>query len=592
VHSFSNLARRLKGLLRGQARTGPGDQSGGPAMNRRMSLGVLAGSLAAAPAIAARAGTGASEDQNAPSAPPGRPAVGPSSDNAIAHRRSAAARITSVHGKLRHLVFAREDYGFEPGGSGRGNAAALQRAVDEAQLIHLPDSIDVTTFAETVTLRPHTRLVGSTSERSRLASTAALAFRFEAENGAGGELSGPQLEDFSLYCAGNGVRINRDDGGFSDTSGQRAVMRPLIRRVRLVGDHDPRQGRSRADSVGVHWLKCFDGIIDQCEIKSFGTGYRSVGSDLIVIRGRTRLWACDTLVDAVVRGSFGGSLHLDGLDLLMARKCYIRSEDRHLIVTNCYLEHYPGTPPLEDFALQFVHGYTILFKNNRVELPRSAAPRFLKIDDRDGHLFVFEDNSTAGEPWGETRWEASSGTRYWASQYDRQKIIHRGNAGTDPLPLPFRTVERVSGHNSRSGPWVFNPDNPGLEWGDFGLQLRVVEGAFVLPTGDRPRGPGGNPARGVHFHPDRGTIDGRVDVWVEAKADTAGKTLQLWHVDGTQWRATANQSLGTQFAWYRMFADIAVADLRLWAVNDDTSRSGAVRLREIVVEMRSPAGDR
>jgi hypothetical protein len=573
----------LKALVFRRARTGAGPRSAGLAMNRRTSLGVLAGTMAAVPAIAAAP---RDEDQEAPPSSPPVGTAGQPSDETIVHRRSATARITSVHGKLRNLVFAREDYGVEPGGDGRRNAAALQRAVDEAQVIHLPDSADVSGFAGTVALRPHTRLVGATDERTRLVSAAALAFSFEADDGAGGDLSGPQLEDFGLHCAGSAIRINRENGGFSDTSGQRAVMRPLLRRLRLSGAHDPRQGRSRPESIGVQWIKCFDGVIDQCEIRKFGTGYQSIGSDLIGIRGRTRIWACDTLVDAAIRGSFGGSLHLDGLDLLMARECYIRSEDRHLIVTNCYLEHYPGTPALEDFALQFGHHYTTLFKNNRLELPESSVPRFLNVDDRDGHLFVFEDNSTAGEPWGQTRWNAPGGARYWASQYDRNKIIHRGNAGAAPLPLPFCTVERVPDRNSRSGPWVFNPDNPGLEWGDFGLQLRVDDGAFILPAG--PVGPGGRPACGVHFHPERGAIHGRVDIWVEARADTAGKTLELWHANGDRWQATARQALGGQYAWYRMFADIEVADLRLWAVNPDASGSGAIRLREIVVEMRAP----
>jgi len=365
-----------------------------------------------------------------------------------AHRRTATASVTSVHGKLRHIVFAEEDYGFTPGGDAAANAAALQLAINEAQIIHLPEDDGTTDWDATIELQPYTRLVGGTDLRTRLVSTAPLAFLYQAPDGVGGDHSGPQMEDFSLFCTGNGIRFNDPAGTFSDSSGQLSIMRPVMRRVKLFGPIND-GGNLRPtdpDTIGVYWVKCFDGIIDQCEIKGFGTGYKSKGSDLCTLRGRTRISFCNRAIDVASTGSFGSGTLVDGADIIVAFIQFVRSSDKDFTLAHSYLEMYPAAGDYDGvcsgYALEFSNGYSTSMVNNRLELLNDRVASFLKITD-DGQNFVFAHNKHAGLPWGTATWMAGEGALYWKNSSQRQQIRHYGNASV--LALPFNSCDTLFG---------------------------------------------------------------------------------------------------------------------------------------------------
>lgn len=293
-------------------------------------------------------------------------------DTGISHRRAPRAAITSVHDKLRHLVFADEDYGVRAGASPAQNAAALQEAVNQAQVVHLPDSPDPITFSAPIVIPPNTRIVGRGSG-TRLVSLGAVAFACEALDGSGDDLQAPWLEDFELFCAGSGIRFGRADGGFSDISGQQALMRARIDRVRIR-----RAAAGNGGSKGIEFNKCFDGLVQQCEIQGFDKGYLGRGSDLIEISGRTRISACNTLIEIshVARAPyrFGSGTRIIGCDLLAARDCYVRSNDFDLLLEGNYFEHGATHEPLTSWAFDIAVHNRARFIGNRMGCKASISP--------------------------------------------------------------------------------------------------------------------------------------------------------------------------------------------------------------------------
>lgn len=482
------------------------------------------------------------------------------------HQRSDSASVTSAHGKLRHVVFAEEDYGFKPGGDPSANAAALQLAVRDAQVIHLPNSADgVSTFDGTIDIPPHTRLLGAGRQRTRLRCDAPLGFVYQAPKGH--EVAGPWFSDFGCGFAGSGIKLNDAAGGFTDTGdSQMAIMRPRLERMYLAGS-------SERGWVGVEWNKCFDGVIDQCEIRGFGTGYLSTGSDLILIGGRTRIWQCDTLLDIQRSGTFGSGTILHGLDLLKARRCFLRSSDQHLQVIGTYFE--TSTTNVSDSVLDLAPDYIMIFRDNRFETPAARAPSFMRVRG-DANLFVFENNQTGGPAWGVIDWNGGRGARFWKNVVHRQKIVASGNTSTMG-PLPFNTVEPSPSRNRYREPWLITPATNGLRGVNYGPECRVREGAFVLPA----RKSFGSL---ISFRDSDSPLTERVDVHIQAKAMMNGQKLLIHRYDGSTKMESTAIALTADYRWYTAFTKANVRDLALYLNNDDVAAGGDVLIKEILVE--------
>lgn len=482
----------------------------------------------------------------------------------IAAGAGAVAR--TVRSKLRDTVNA-ADFGVTPGGSPSANSAALQAAVSAAGRVILPDSEDLILFDDTIDIEAHTQLIGAGAQRTILACSAALAFRYIGPNGF--EIEGPRFQDFSLYCAGSGIKLNDAANGYTaDGETQVCIMRPRFERVKLFTSGEIEEG-----TIGIEWNKVFDGVIDQCEIAGFETGYKSFGSDLCEIRGRTRIRNCGTMVDAARTDTFGSGLKLDGCDLLSAEDCYIRSGDHHLMVLNCYLEGASGemTGPVLD--LDFV--YMTIFQNNRIEVPAAVAPQFMSLTG-EGTLFVFENNYTGGMPWGTIDWNGDNSARYWKNGLRRQKISARNNIDLMPA-LPFNTIDKPPARNGARDLWVFSPATDGLLPADYGESCRVRNGAFVLPRDAAA-------TTIIRFEDSANPVSGNVNIHVRAYATVAGQELTTLWFNGATPMYLDFQALTTAPAWYTVFSNLNVSDLRLPFLNQDSAHAGEVLIEQIVVE--------
>jgi hypothetical protein len=499
-------------------------------------------------------------------------------DAHIQHQRSATSKATTVHDKLRHVVLADEDYGFRAESSATANAAALQSAVNQAEIVCLPSSVEPITFAGPIFLPPNTRILGR-GNSTTLVAMGDLAFVCEAPDGPSGGLQAPWLEDFELFCSGSGLRFNRAKGGFSDAEGQQALMRPRLDRLRIRRNVVGNRG-----SVGIEFNKCFDGIIQQCDIQGFDKGYVGRGSDLIEINGRTRISGCNTLIELihVVSTSYryGSGTRITGCDLLAAYECYLRSSDLDLLVEGNYFEHSVGNGPLKGWAFDVSVHNRVRFCGNRMEVqgttfavpPTPYVPKFLSVTSDPGTLFVWEDNGNDGLAFGEVRWNEGKGQKYWINAWHRSRIIQRGTSGVGPLPLPFNSTDVP-----QSLPWRFSPSLPGLRNESLGASIRCVENAFVIPYASNDQN--------ISFQPVDGPITGTVDVWIKAKADTSGKEITAYTTNGGVYVSKKSQKLINNFLWYRIFNQINVENLILCILNKDNHNAGNIYLEEIVISM-------
>lgn len=473
------------------------------------------------------------------------------------------------------LALAGEDYGLSAEASASANAAALQKAVNQAQIVQLPSSTTPIAFDKPIILPPNTRIVGRGSE-TRLVSTGNIAFICEAGDGSGGDIQAPWLEDFELFCAGSGIRYNRANGGFSDKSGQQALMRPRLDRVRIRRNETGNTG-----SVGIEFNKCFDGLIQQCVIEGFDKGYFSRGSDLIEISGRSRISLCNTLID--VRSvtnrpyRFGSGTRIIGNDLLAARRCYVYADDFDFLAEGNYFEHSIENSQLSDWAFDIIARNRVRFIGNRMELQATLfdgksplVPRFLKVESAPSNIFVWEDNGFDGLEFGSVQWNAGTGQRYWINGTQRSRILQRGTSGNAPLPLPFNSSDIP-----QELPWRFSPSLPGLRNESLGGSVLCVDNAFIIPYAKSD----------VHlsFQPTDTPINGAVDIWIKAKAPVTGKVITVYATNGGKYLASATQALTNTFSWYKIFSGISVNNLLPFVLNKDAAHAGEIHLGELVV---------
>lgn len=108
----------------------------------------------------------------------------------------------------------------------------------------------------------------------------------------------------------------------------------------------------------------------------------------------------------------------------------------------------------------------------------------------------------------------------------------------------------------------------------------MVGGAFVLKRHSA------DDSHKISFYDAAGgPLTGNVDVWVEAKATLSGQELSCYRLNGAVFNEAAPaQALTTSYAWYQLFTNEAVTDLRLNLLNKDAVNAGDIHLREIVVE--------
>ena len=474
------------------------------------------------------------------------------------------------------------DFGFgAPGNSPSQNAAALQAAVDQATTVYLPDTGSEIEFDATIIVPPGTVIVGAGADRSRLhASDSTPAFEFMAGNGDD-RLSGQKFAEFTLRCEGVGIKLNDPTHGFTDdASSQKFVLRPRLERVRLLGP-----GAGTSGSRGVDFSKVFHAVIDQCEIARFEIGVRTLGCDFPAIVNRTRIWNCATLVHCESVGYFGSGMLIDGVDLLIPTKTFIKSSDHQLVVRDSYFEVPVNGTAISDYVLDIDHNYMTSFTRNRFEVPAldqnlsPLCPLFLKVGG-EGALFVFEGNSDAGTGWGSVSWNSDNSARYQFTAYGRQKIVVRNNAY--PIAVPFNSDDDGAVRNERRDLWLLSAGTSGfVSPYPYSGTCRVRDGAFVLPY----PGVGNGLTTLVRFKdPDR-PITGNVDVYVRAKASVAGLGLAHARYDGASWVNTATVTLSTAYAWYKIYANVAVADLAVEFFNGDDSHAGEAHIQMVTVEL-------
>jgi len=465
------------------------------------------------------------------------------------------------------------DFGFgAPGNSASQNAAALQAAVDRATNVHLPDTGVEIEFDATITVPPGTVLIGAGPLKTQLKCTASPAFEYEAGNGLV-LVPGPKFTEFRLTCAGVGIKLNDAAGGFDDTAGTQCyIVRPRLERMQLFGP-----GLAEEGSYGVDFNKVFNAVIDQCEIRDFQIGVKTLGCDFPAIVNRSRIWVCETLIACEKAGYFGSGMLVDAADLLVPTRTFIKSSDQHLIVRDSFFENLADGNTLTGPVLDIAHNYMTLFTRNRFQVPYNLCPEFLTVDGN-GTLFLFENNSDGGVPWGSVDWNGDNRARYFFNQALRQKIVIRNNR--QDIPVPFNTTEGDAVRNERRDLWVLTPGSAGfVSPYVYSDSTQVVDGAFVLPALAAA-------ASTVRFKDAARPVSGNVDVYVRAKASVAGQALKCARYDGGSGipAAIATPTLTTAYAWYQLFASASVADLALDFLNDDTANGGDVSIAAVVVE--------
>ncbi len=494
---------------------------------------------------------------------PGKAAyAGPSGAQLIGYQYAPASLKTVVQQKLRYRVTMGVDYPL--------TSAGFTQASIDAQIIEVPKLDSLVELSDPVVLKPATKIIGHGVDCTSLTSLAETAFICETPNG-GDVWQGPCFEDIRINCAGSGIRINRSNGGFSDASDtQCSVFGSSLLRVNLRGP-----GTGAGNFKGVEWNKAYQPTINQCEIRGFRTGVKSLGSDFALVHGRTRVWACGTLFDiekvttVVGDGSYnyGSSFHIVGCDLLIPTISFIRSNDFDLMVAFNYMETGAAVtgPALDLYGTNAQH-----IVSNRIELPATFVPTFLR-QVGDLSLFVFQNNNTNGEAWGAVDWADAS---YWKSVLARQRLMISGNRNM--AAIPFQTVDPETPSSYRDA-WVLTPGTKGLLANNYGLNVRVKAGAFVIP-------PIADFASQINFKNVDEPVSGAVNIRVLAKSTVAGQELVCARRNGTSTEGFATIPLSTQYVWYTPFANVTVADLEVLLANIDTGRGGNALVSKVIVE--------
>jgi hypothetical protein len=468
-----------------------------------------------------------------------------------------------------HFALADADYGVTASASATANARNLQRAVNDRRVVLLPGSSDPIEISDPIVVPPGTQIIGAGAGRTVIRALGAQAFSFRAPNGTA-MLEGPKLADFTLQCANVGLALNSRQGGFTDdSSSQCYIMRPRLERMRLIGP-----GADTPGTAGVDWNLVFSGVFDQCEIVGFETGIRTLGCDFTAVMNRTRIWNCGTLIDCERTGYFGSGMLIDGADLLIPTRRFLRSSDHHLIVRNTYFEKQNGRP-LPGPVLDLAHSYMTLFTGNRFETPRPECPMFLTVEG-EGALFLFEHNSYGGPGWGEVSWNRDNSARYMLNASIRQKIVIRNNRQN--LVVPFNTTEGEAVRNERRDLWIIAPGSEGFVGAfNYAERCRVQDGAFVLPAARRY-------GSLVRFKDPQRPVSGPVSVHVLARSDIEGTEMTVNAMSGEIAGSAVRIGLSRDYQWRTAYERVEREDLALDMFNDDVQRGGRSFVKMVVVE--------
>jgi len=470
-------------------------------------------------------------------------------------------------------------YGFSSSATPAANKTALQNAINAAYDVELPDDANEVSFEGPITLRPGTRLRGTSATASRIRCTTDLAFVYHAPNGLT-LYEAPELDNFGLVCAASGIQLNDPDASFVETGenlGQSYIMRPRFRRLSLLGTSVSIEG-----SFGINLNKCFSAVIDQCTIERFERGYWGRGSDFETITNRTRILDCGTLIHTEKVDSFGSGMLIDGADLLVPTRTFIKSSNRHLMVRDSYLEKQNGAR-LAGPVLDIEHNYITSFERNRFEVPYTdgtaqgttlICPDFLKVQG-EGALFEFIGNTSLSFAWGAVDWNGGDGSLYLHDTYVRQKIAVRDNR--QALPVPFVTEDSPPLRNEYRDLWVLSPSTSGLITANYATSCRVLDGAFVLPA---------LPSFGslLHFRDADRPASGTVVIRVLAKASVAGQLLYVQPQNFGGSGPATSFALTTGYQWYTLNPSGSFTDLAIYLWNDDTTHGGTAHVKQIVVE--------
>lgn len=459
------------------------------------------------------------------------------------------------------------DHGVSPQQTPEANSAALQEALRRTRTVVLPQSDAPLILDRPIEVPAGSVLKGMGIALTRIVSRAPTAFFLRSPKGTA-VAQGPVFSDFTLECAGSGIRLNEEAGGFTDTqASQNYLSGARMERVALYGP-----GAGTAGSTGVEWNKSFHGLIHQCLVSGFDTGIRLRGSDFCEVSGRTRVSLSGTLIAAESVGSFGSGCRILGCDLLDARRSFLRSSDRHLMFHDNYLEMSTGA--LSGWVLDLDFVYMIAMRDNRFEVPAANGPNFLRVRG-EGTSFLFENNVSNGPAWGEVEWNAGTGARWFMNPMIRQRIVARNNVRR--VPVPFNTADPEPVRNGFRDLWLITPHGTGLVAANYGQDCRIRDGAFVLP----PMNGYGSLIR----LQDQGVpVTGKVNVHVQARATRDGQQLAVGWRDGGRTVGEAPLRLTRAAQWFTPFAAVDVSDLDLYLYNGDRGTGGEALVQAVIVE--------
>lgn len=130
---------------------------------------------------------------------------------------------------------------------------------------------------------------------------------------------------------------------------------------------------------------------------------------------------------------------------------------------------------------------------------------------------------------------------------------------------------------SHALPWRFSPSLPGLRNASLGSSVRCVDNAFVIPYDADERY--------ISFEAPDAPVTGTADVWIKARAPTAGKEITVHNTNGGVYVAKATQALTASFAWYKVFEKIQVTNLVPFVLNKDRIHAGDIHLGELVITL-------
>lgn len=274
--------------------------------------------------------------------------------------------------------------------------------------------------------------------------------------------------------------------------------------------------------------------------------------------------------------------HNDMLALFAGAAAYVVAGDSEIRIRDNYMESTVVQGSTLESYVKLLRGMgSFYFQNNRLNTETACLTvgsldfRWMDFATGPATMIYITNNTNSGLPdyaplpcvFPYHNWLYN----YYNFQGVRRKFVHIGNPMEIEGSLPYNSVDQLTYPAAFMG----SLDMPGLTNTAGARNAKPYERSFEIdPNATKDN----SLLQWLHTG-----VNGTVSIGVLAKAGGAGQKIKVERLNGEVSQATVEQALTTSWAWYKVFAGVAVTDLGINVWNEDTAGGNSAQIKRVVV---------